>query len=168
MMETSRERILKAVNHEEPSELPVDLGSTPYTRITADALYELNEFLGIDETVRIFDPMQWLGIPNEEVLEFSGTDSVSTFLDGARLLPRESENDLFELYRRPGGKEYLKPRDVEIEIDGEGNEYLVAGNGKRVMKRSPNSYYFDDYPLDYTPLEDVDDVSEVEEVPSAG
>ncbi|KXA91050.1 hypothetical protein AKJ64_05005 [candidate division MSBL1 archaeon SCGC-AAA259E17] len=165
MKETSRDRILKTVNHKEPSELPVDLGSTPCTGITADALYDLNEYLGIDETVRIYDPMQWLSVPNDEVLEWVGTDAIATFLNGARPLPEESVGDVYEEYRRSEGKKYLKPKDVKIETDDDGNEYLFNVNGERMMKRSPNSYYFDDYPLDYTPLKNMDDMSEIEELP---
>ncbi|KXB00675.1 hypothetical protein AKJ41_03850 [candidate division MSBL1 archaeon SCGC-AAA259O05] len=165
MTENSRERILKAIDHTEPSKLPVDLGGTACSGITADALYKLDEYLGVEETVRIYDPMQWLAVPNEEVLEWAGTDALNTFLNGTRPLPEESWDDRYEEYKRPGGGKYRKPRDVEIEIDDEGNEYLFNVQGERMMKRSPNSYYFDDYPLEYTPLKDADDIEEVEEVP---
>ena len=45
---TSRERVLKAVNHEEPDRLPIDLGGTIMTGIMAQALDALRDHLGLE------------------------------------------------------------------------------------------------------------------------
>ena len=43
---TSRERVLAAINHQEPDKVPVDLGSTPSSGISAIAYTNLNQYLG--------------------------------------------------------------------------------------------------------------------------
>lgn len=38
---TSRQRILKAINHEQPDKTPVDFGAMPQTGINASTLFKL-------------------------------------------------------------------------------------------------------------------------------
>ena len=42
---TSRERVLMALNHEEPDRVPIDLGATLVSRIMAHALDRLRKYL---------------------------------------------------------------------------------------------------------------------------
>ncbi len=65
---TSRERVLKALNHEEPDRVPIDLGGNQ-TGIHKFAYQALIEHLGIDDEIRIMDPVQQLAQPCEAVLE---------------------------------------------------------------------------------------------------
>ncbi|NOZ22893.1 MAG: methyltransferase, partial [Planctomycetes bacterium] len=45
----SRERVLKALNHEEPDRVPLDLGGTFVTGIAAGALHRLRKHLGLED-----------------------------------------------------------------------------------------------------------------------
>ncbi|MFO7902623.1 MAG: uroporphyrinogen decarboxylase family protein [Pirellulaceae bacterium] len=65
---TSRERLLKALNHEEPDRVPIDLGGNQ-TGIHKFAYKALIEHLGIEDEVRIMDPVQQLAQPCEAVLQ---------------------------------------------------------------------------------------------------
>ena len=65
---TPRERLLKALNHEEPDCIPIDLGGNQ-TGIHKFAYQTLVEHLGIDDEVRIIDAVQQLAQPCEAVLE---------------------------------------------------------------------------------------------------
>ncbi|AKJ65396.1 uroporphyrinogen decarboxylase family protein [Kiritimatiella glycovorans] len=65
---TSRERVLTALNHEEPDRVPIDLGGNQ-TGIHKDAYRDLIEHLGIDDEVTIMDPVQQLARPCEELLQ---------------------------------------------------------------------------------------------------
>jgi len=47
---TNRERILKAINHEEPDRVPIDLGSTINSSIVKEAYDELRNYLGMEPT----------------------------------------------------------------------------------------------------------------------
>ena len=55
---TSRERVLKAVNFERPDRVPIDLGSTRASGISADLYDRLKKRLGIKTPTKVCDPMQ--------------------------------------------------------------------------------------------------------------
>jgi len=65
---TSRERLLRALNHEEPDRVPIDLGGNQ-TGIHKKAYEELIAHLGISDDVQIMDAVQQLAEPCEELLE---------------------------------------------------------------------------------------------------
>ena len=65
---TSRERVLRALNHKIPDRVPIDLGGFQ-TGIHKRAYAELLDFLGIEDEITILDPVQQLAKPCEEVLK---------------------------------------------------------------------------------------------------
>ncbi len=67
-MMTSRERVRKALNHEIPDRVPIDLGGNQ-TGIHKNAYRKLVRHLGLAEEIRIMDAVQQLARPSEAVLE---------------------------------------------------------------------------------------------------
>ncbi|MCF7954666.1 MAG: hypothetical protein K9M75_02580 [Phycisphaerae bacterium] len=65
---TSRERVLKAINHQEADRVPIDLGGFQ-TGIHKNAYKDLLDYLGLKEEIVILDPVQQLAKPSEEVLK---------------------------------------------------------------------------------------------------
>jgi uroporphyrinogen decarboxylase len=65
---TSRQRVLKALNHEIPDRVPIDLGGFQ-TGIHRNAYTQLLDYLGIRDEVTMLDPVQQLARPCEELLE---------------------------------------------------------------------------------------------------
>ena len=65
---TSRERMLKALNHETPDRVPMDLGGNQ-TGIHKNAYLKLLAHLGIKEELVIMDSVQQLARPCEAVLQ---------------------------------------------------------------------------------------------------
>jgi len=63
-----RERVLRALDHEMPDRVPIDLGGNQ-TGIHKDAYRKLLEHLGIRDGIEIVDAVQQLARPCEEVLE---------------------------------------------------------------------------------------------------
>ena len=70
---TSRERVLKAINHEVPDRVPIDLGGFQ-TGIHKRAYAELLAHLGIPDEITVLDPVQQLAKPCEKVLERFNVD----------------------------------------------------------------------------------------------
>lgn len=64
---TSRERVITALNHQQPDRVPIDLGGFQ-TGIHKKAYRALTQYLGYSEDVRTLDPVQQLAIPSETVL----------------------------------------------------------------------------------------------------
>ncbi|MFY9302638.1 MAG: uroporphyrinogen decarboxylase family protein [Atribacterales bacterium] len=78
---THRERLVKALSHEEPDRVPFDLGSSSNTGITVQAYERLKKFLGIDSPTRILDkPFQLADLSQDgELLEKLGIDTRGVF-----------------------------------------------------------------------------------------
>jgi len=76
---TSRQRVLKALNHQIPDRVPIDLGGFQ-TGIHKRAYVELLDFLNIQpvrchsDEITILDPVQQLAKPCEEILEHFRVD----------------------------------------------------------------------------------------------
>jgi uroporphyrinogen decarboxylase len=65
---TPRERVLRALNHQEPDRIPIDLGGFQ-TGIHRKAYQALLNHLGLQETITMLDPVQQLAVPSETILQ---------------------------------------------------------------------------------------------------
>jgi uroporphyrinogen decarboxylase len=74
---TSRERILAAINHKQPDKVPVDMGATPSSGISAIAYSNLVRHIGKqDLPVQIYDVVQQLAQPDMEIIQRFGVDVI--------------------------------------------------------------------------------------------
>ncbi len=74
---TSRERVLRAVQHQEPDRVPIDLGGHRSSGIMALAYRRLKEHLGIRTgDIYVYDFVQQLAIVEPEVLDRFGVDTL--------------------------------------------------------------------------------------------
>lgn len=65
---TPRERVIKALNHQTPDRVPIDLGGNQ-TGIHKNAYRALIKHLGLSEEIAIMDAVQQLARPSEAVLQ---------------------------------------------------------------------------------------------------
>jgi uroporphyrinogen decarboxylase len=65
---SSRQRVMKTLNHEIPDRIPIDLGGFQ-TGIHRIAYEELLGYLGMSGKIKILDPVQQLAEPSEKLLE---------------------------------------------------------------------------------------------------
>lgn len=71
----SRERLLAALNHQEPDRIPFDLGSTQVTGIHVVAYRNLRAALGMPPVEpQMCDTIQQLALPDDDVIERLGVD----------------------------------------------------------------------------------------------
>src|SRR5580765_6703815 len=74
---TSRERVLAALNHQEPDRVPLDLSGHRSSGAMAIAYARLRDFLGLPKKpIRVYDPVQQLAIVDEDVLERFQIDTI--------------------------------------------------------------------------------------------
>ena len=72
-----RQRVLAAIQHQEPDGVPVDIGSTPSSGISATAHYNLMQYLGQGDTpTRVYDVVQQVAQPDDAFLDRFGIDAV--------------------------------------------------------------------------------------------
>jgi uroporphyrinogen decarboxylase len=76
---TGRERVLAALNHQEPDRVPIDFGSTWCTTLTIPAYERLKEHLGIESETILIERMQQVCMVDERILELFGVDTRGVF-----------------------------------------------------------------------------------------
>jgi len=127
----SRERVRRALNHQEPDRVPIDLGGYQ-TGIMVYAYNMVKEMLGVEEKTEIVEMIQQLAKPCEQILR--------TFNIDTRYIYFRNE-DHWCPDRRP---------------DGSNVGYLEWGNGEMIKK--PGCYYYENanFPLADMREEDLD------------
>jgi uroporphyrinogen decarboxylase len=128
---TSRQRVLKAINHEPVDRVPIDLGMHYSTGISAFAYWNLREHLGLaNDDIEIADMVQFLAKPQEDILK-------RFHVDCALLHPGWSETRTWnprDKYR------FNIPATARPVLDGEG-AWHVEYNGR--MRMPKNGFFFD-------------------------
>ena len=72
---THRERILAALNHEEPDRAPIDFGGAEFTSITLGAYEKLKQHLGVTSETEVMSIIHSVAHPAEEILQRFGVDT---------------------------------------------------------------------------------------------
>jgi len=73
----SRERVLAALNHQEPDRVPICFSGHRSSGIAAIAYARLRDYLGLPKRpIRVYDPVQQLAIVDPDVLDLFGVDTV--------------------------------------------------------------------------------------------
>jgi len=76
---TSRERVLCAIHHQTPDRVPIDLGATRQSGISASAYYQLKQRLNLHTPTRLVDLIQMLAEVEQPILDRFGVDVVGVF-----------------------------------------------------------------------------------------
>ena len=166
-MTNSRQRVQKALAHQQPDRVPLDLGGSVLTGMHASSVYRLRQALRLDPPgtpVKVIDPYQMLG----EI----GSDLVEAF--EADLLPVPNPSTMFGFpktgwkpWRLFDGTPVLVPAAFNIEPD-ENGDLLMYPEGDRSVPPSARmprgGYYFDGIvrqpPLDESRLDPEDNCEE--------
>jgi hypothetical protein len=141
---TSRERVRKALNHQEPDRVPVDLGSTLVTGIQASMYAKLKAALGVTEgAVKVYDPFQMLGEVEEPVKKILGVDTFGIQLP-TTLFGYKNEN--WKPFRLFDGTDVLISGHFEYDIlpNGDIVQYPKGDRSAPPSGKMPNGgFYFD-------------------------
>jgi uroporphyrinogen decarboxylase len=79
-MLTSRERVIMALNHQEPDRVPVDLGGTVVSSIAISTYAALREALGLPRReTRVMETVQQIACVDEDVISILGLDVIPVF-----------------------------------------------------------------------------------------
>jgi hypothetical protein len=140
----SRERVLKTLNHIQPDKVPVDLGATPVTGISAAALARLRDVLKLENRpVKINEPFQLLGLVEEDVLEAIGGDIVGLWSPSTFFGYR---NEDWKPWILQDGTNVLVGGGFNVKTDSEGDVYIYPEGDTSVLpsaKLPKGGFYFD-------------------------
>jgi len=151
---TSRERVLAAINHQQTDKVPVDLGSTPSSGMSAIAYTNLNQYLEFkDSKTRIYDVVQELAQIEDPIINLFGID----VLDIGRTF-NTNDSDWYDIRLSDGSKAqypaWFRPKinDLNLEYyDTDGDKIAVKPHGATFFDQTCFPY-IDGYPSDYKQL----------------
>jgi uroporphyrinogen decarboxylase len=121
---TSRERVVRAIDHKPVDRAPIDLGMMFASGISAFAYWRLREHLGLStDRVELVSPVWFLARVDEDVLQRFHCDAI--------LLapPRESRRT----WRPRPPYSFEMAAQVQATGDGQGGWVLSEGSGRAVM-----------------------------------
>lgn len=98
----SRERVVAALNHEEPDRLPIDLGGTVVTSIANSTYAALRDHLKLPKKpIRTLEPAQQVALVDEDVVDIFAVDVIPVFAN-------PPSGYAFEYVEEPGGSSSFK------------------------------------------------------------
>ncbi len=151
---TPRERVLAALNHEQPDRVPIDLSGHRSSGIAAIAYRKLRAALGLPErTIRVYDPVQQLAIVDEDVLQRFGVDTIELGRGFAL------EDQHWADWTLPDGSPCQMPAWALPER--EAGRWIMRPPSGRVLAQMPDgALYFEQC---YWPYLEADDLDQLEE-----
>ena len=162
---TSRERVLKAVNHQAPDRVPIDLGGMKASGIAVSAYAKVKRLLGIATPTKVLDPRFMIAVVEDELLKRLHADVVPLDLSGILSLARPDREWISR--RLFDGTAALFPPGTHIAVDAAGDWILLNADGSPSSFRMPkDGHYFDDMafnqgeridPLKFRPVSDIPD-----------
>jgi hypothetical protein len=141
---TPRERVIAALQHRKPDRVPVDFGGTTVTGIHASALHRLHGTLGLpDRIVRVYEPMQMLGVIEEDVARSMGSDVVGLYAPGTLL---GYANESWKSWRLPDGTGVLIGQGFTVTTAPDGSLFAYPQGNRHAppsAKMPASGLYFD-------------------------
>jgi len=138
---TSRERVAKAVNFEEPDRVPIDLGSMGATSISAAAYDQLKRRMGIYTPTKTHAPMMILAQLELTVIERLNIDVLPLDALSATWADKDAsegiEKNLF------CGTTVHFPPGTNISEEPDGSWVLNSKTGEAFARMPKDGYYFD-------------------------
>ncbi len=133
----SRERVLAALNHQQPDRPAIDFGGHRSSGIMAVTYARLKEALGITSGhVYLYDMIQQLAIVEPEVMDALNVDTVEM---GRGFMLEDSE---WKDWTLPDGTPCKIPGFVNLE-EVNGDTYLLHEDGTRLGVQVKDSYFFE-------------------------
>jgi hypothetical protein len=155
-MLTSRERVNRALHHQESDRVPLDLGASPVTGMQVDTVYQLRQALGLDAPgtpVRVTEPYQMLGEIKPDLMDALGIDVVGL---GKPATMFGFKNEGWKPWTTFGGTPVLVPEGFNTDPDENGDILMYPEGDKSAPPsgRMPTGgFYFDSIPRQL-PLDD--------------
>jgi len=166
---TSRERILKSVNHQSPDRIPLDLGSTAVTGIHVLVVEKLRDYFNLEKRpVKVYEPYQMLGEVDDELRKLIEIDTLG-------IIGRKNmfgvENTDWREFKTFWGQVVMLPGQFNTRLD-ENGDLLVFPEGDTTVppsgKMPKASYFFDAIirqpEIDENKLEVQDNLEEFSEI----
>ena len=135
----SRQRVLAAIHHIQPDRVPIDLGGTRQSGISASTYHQLKSRLGISTPTRVYDVYQMLAEVERPVMERFGADVIGLNRPAVAFDIVNSDWKRWQMFDGtpvdvPGG---FNP------VAEESGDLVLLRNGEAIARMPQGGYYFD-------------------------
>jgi uroporphyrinogen decarboxylase len=135
----SRQRVLRAINHQGTDRVPIDLGGTRQSGIAATTYHQLKRRLGLDSPTRVFDLYQMLAEIEVPVLERFGADVIGLYRPDVAFSIR---NERWKPWTTFDGTPVEVPGDFHPQTEPDGSLVIVR-DGVPIARMPKDGFYFD-------------------------
>jgi uroporphyrinogen decarboxylase len=139
----SRERLRCSLRHQEPDRVPVDLGASTSSGISALAYKALLRYLNLDEPVRVYDVVQQIAQPSDALLDRFGVDVITV----GRAY--DTEDAAWRDVILPGGVRVQFPAWFHPERNVDGSLSARAADGTLIGAMPNGATFFDEVHFPY-------------------
>ena len=151
---TPRERVLTAMNHQQPDRVPIDFGGHRSSGIAAMAYRRLREALDLEpRPIRVYDPIQQLAVIDQDVLDRFGADTIELGRGFA------AEDEHWTDWTLPDGTPCQMP--VWAKPERQQRQWVLRSQSGREVGRMPDgAIYFEQTYWPYYENDDLDHMPE--------
>jgi uroporphyrinogen decarboxylase len=135
----SRERVLLAINHKEPDRVPIDLGGTRQSGISASTYHRLKQLLDVRTPTRVFDVFQMLAEVERPIQERFGADVIGLYRPAVAFGIRNENWKPWQLF---DGTPVEMPGAFQPVVEPSGDLVLLH-RGQPIARMFHNGFYFD-------------------------
>lgn len=149
----SRKRVLDALAHRQPDQVPIDFGTTGTTGIHVNCVADLRDHYGLEKRpVKVHEPYQMLGLVDEDLKQALGLDVEGVYR--RRTLFGFPVGDW-----KPwnfNGLEVLVPGKFEVDEDEKGDTVIFPEGDRSAPPsgRMPRGFHFFDTIIRQQPIDD--------------
>src|SRR4030042_245712 len=119
MSYSSRENFIKTINHDQPSKVVVDFGSTSVTGIHVLIVEKLREYFGLERRpVKVIEPYQMLGEIDTELVNAMNIDVTGIY--GEKNMFGVPNRD-WKIHRTLWGQEVMFPGEFNYTFNDNGD-----------------------------------------------
>ncbi len=136
----SRERVLRAINHQEPDRVPIDLGGTRQSGIAASTYHRLKQRLGLQTPTRVYDVYQMLAEVEQPIRERFGVDVIGLNRPAVVFGIR---NENWKPWRLPDGTPVEVPGAFHPVTEPNGDLVLLDAEERPLARMPRDGFYFD-------------------------
>jgi len=136
----SRQRVLCALNHQQPDRVPIDFGSTRQSGIAASTYHRLKQRLGIVTPTRVYDVYQMLAEIEEPVLQRFGADVIGL---NRPVVAFGIRNEDYKPWTMFDGTPVQVPGGFNPRVEPNGDLLLRHGDGSPMARMPQGGFYFD-------------------------
>jgi uroporphyrinogen decarboxylase len=130
---TYRSLVLTALNHKEPDRVPIDLGGTESSGMTAVAHNALERYLGLPEGCRVFEPYQHVAFIEDEIRDRFGIATYPIIFEPSR----------WRAAYLPDGSPCEVPEQWLTVLRSDGTDEALDASGAVIARRAATGNHFD-------------------------